>query len=272
MKEQIKLLEDAVAELNELSENSQYTSAKTKLSHNPNTTRHAAEKMSVYRFSVECELQTYDDSALIEVGFSRAVFDDGREEVIYFFTPNWYKNPEEEYFNSLEEALEKFLHEAKTIFYRGWLLSTLHFNNSQLEDVKKICESGFINQNTMSGGLVKSAIHGRPFVDYFLSKGADVKFNDNEALQDACLFGNLDMVQYLVELGADPLDKECILVAAREGHIDIVEYLLSIGANEAVARTYANADVDQYFQAKDFAQKLSSSLREKTASTDRTKI
>lgn len=268
---EIEKLNAVMAELNALSATSKYTSAKAELKHNPYSVRR--EGVSIYRFSVECELQTYLDHELLEVGFSKAIFDNGREDHIYFYTPNIYKDMEIIYFNSLDEAIQPFLDRAKSLWHRGELLSHLHYyDNSDLNFIENIYETGFIDQQTTDKALELSVLSGKPFIHYFLSKGADITANSNEALNEACRIGELDLVRYLIEQGADPLENESILVSAREGHIDIVEYLLSFGASEATARTYGNGAVDQYFQAKDFAQKLEHDLEEKTTTKERGKI
>ncbi|WP_077176771.1 ankyrin repeat domain-containing protein [Burkholderia cenocepacia] len=260
-----------IAELSHLSSTGKFTSITPKLYRK--NYHLDDENITVSGFTIECEIQAYTDYESLEAGMSKAVFSDGREEKLYFFNPLASESDKNTYFESWGEVIDLLVNTSKKAWYRGELLAHLHFGNTaKLEYVKEIYETGFIDQQTTDKALELSVLSGRPFIEYILSKGADIQANDNEAIHEACRVGDLDIVRFLISHEADPLDKECILVAAREGHIDIVEYLLSLGANEAVARTYANADVDQYFQAKDFAQKLSSSLREKTASTDRTKI
>lgn len=268
---EIEQLNAVVDELNALSATSRFCSAKAKLLRQ--NYHLEAESITSSSYRIECEIQAHCEFENIEAGMSKAVFADGREEVFYFFNPNATNDDNTIYVSSLDEAMQLLVDTSKRAWYRGELLAHLHYGGTaRLEYVKEICETGFIDQKTMGRALELSVLSGKPFVEYILSQGADILTNSNETIHEACRMGELDIVRYLIEKGADPLDEECILIAAREGHIDIVEYLLSIGASEATARTYANEKVDQYFQAKDFAQKLEHDLEEKETTKERGKI
>ena len=70
-------------------------------------------------------------------------------------------------------------------------------------------------------------------LQYLVSLGADIRANNDRALVYACEGGHLATVKYLVSLGADPQSKgnRCIKRAISEEHLDTVKYLVSQGAD-----------------------------------------
>ncbi len=68
-------------------------------------------------------------------------------------------------------------------------------------------------------------------IRYLASLGANI-LNDY-AFCRASGHGHLDIVQYLVYLGANihAYNEHALQLAAREGHLEIVQYLVSLGAN-----------------------------------------
>jgi ankyrin repeat protein len=55
----------------------------------------------------------------------------------------------------------------------------------------------------------------------------------NEGLTQACVFGNLETIQYLIENGADVHVHENtpLMIAIDQGHLNVVQYLLNRGAD-----------------------------------------
>ena len=57
---------------------------------------------------------------------------------------------------------------------------------------------------TYSNILVRAARSGSlEIIIYCLKKGADLHYNDDHALQEACAFGHLHIVKYLIDEGSN---------------------------------------------------------------------
>lgn len=115
-------------------------------------------------------------------------------------------------------------------------------------------------------------------MNYFINKGADIvsglegaaaagnielfnKFVEqyripdyttalNYSLENAAIYGQLEMVKYLIDQGATDLNKQLIL-ATRYGHLEIVQYLIDHGANDlnrglSEAASHGYFDIVQY--------------------------
>ena len=86
----------------------------------------------------------------------------------------------------------------------------------------------------ISDSLTYACIKGeRELFDYLIEKGADITINDNKSLIAACKNGHIEIAKILIEKGADVTSKDnCALeVAAENMHSDIVELLLDKGAS-----------------------------------------
>ena len=70
-------------------------------------------------------------------------------------------------------------------------------------------------------------------VKYLVSIGADIRSEDNEALREASSNGHLEIVDYLVSIGADirSRNNETVKRAFENGHLEVVRYLISQGAS-----------------------------------------
>lgn len=111
-----------------------------------------------------------------------------------------------------------------------------------LQHVKRLLERG-VNINIMwedKTPLHYATLGGHiDIVTYLVEMGADINARDKDArtpLHFASLHGHLNVVQYLTERGADINAKDCLgrtplHWAAREGHLKIVQYLVKMGAD-----------------------------------------
>ncbi len=67
-------------------------------------------------------------------------------------------------------------------------------------------------------------------IQYLISIGADVHYHGDAVFEWAAYHGHLDIVQYLVLVGAN-ITNWALCHAAEGGHLDIVKYLVSLGAD-----------------------------------------
>lgn len=82
--------------------------------------------------------------------------------------------------------------------------------------------------------LIQGARKGHmEIVQYLVSMGADVGRKENAAIVKASKYGHIAIVKYLVSMGANISTTKDVLVrnAIVYGHLDILKYLLSIGAD-----------------------------------------
>lgn len=78
--------------------------------------------------------------------------------------------------------------------------------------------------------LVPAAQYGHfKILDYLISQGADVSYNDDILLALTAKNGNLDVVKFLVEQGAQNLTR-ALQQAALAGKLEVAKYLVSQGA------------------------------------------
>ncbi len=93
------------------------------------------------------------------------------------------------------------------------------------------------DSNEKDGVLIGAAIKGSlDIVRYVVEIGANISARGDEALRRAVFCGHLDIVKYLVEKGANISAREddALRAAAANGHLDIVRYLVEKGANISV--------------------------------------
>ncbi len=68
-------------------------------------------------------------------------------------------------------------------------------------------------------------------LDYLVSMGADANVDDSFVVRWACLHGYLFILQRLIEEMNATIHKYALACAAYNGHLDIVRYLVSMGAD-----------------------------------------
>jgi len=112
------------------------------------------------------------------------------------------------------------------------------------ESGTELINTNGIDQLYQSDDLLQSYV-----LNNFLNRkyeGADIHVRDDEALRWAAQKGHLQVVQYLVSIGANfnihanihPKDQALVL-AAKNGHLQVVKYLISIGDNIRAKLLYA---------------------------------
>jgi ankyrin repeat protein len=82
--------------------------------------------------------------------------------------------------------------------------------------------------------LTCASIYGRlEILKYLAEIGADIHENEDYTIIFAASFGHLEVVKYLVEIGADihADDDQVLISACRYGHLEVVKYLVSQGVN-----------------------------------------
>ena len=87
--------------------------------------------------------------------------------------------------------------------------------------VHSLCLEYYVNE-----ALVEYAHSGNiQFVKKMIKMGGDIHYKQNEAVNWACGFGQLEMVKYLVSLGANIDVTNAISIAEQNKHENVVEYL-----------------------------------------------
>jgi hypothetical protein len=103
----------------------------------------------------------------------------------------------------------------------------------QIETFEKLIEQGAdLKKHELSLLRMVSELGKTDILKYFKAKGLDIHIKNEMPLINASSYGNLEMVQYLIENGAnhEANDYNALHWAVIKGHENVVEYLLSIGS------------------------------------------
>ena len=89
-----------------------------------------------------------------------------------------------------------------------------------------------------------------------VNKGADIHYEEDDALSWASQFGHLEVVKYLVEKGADirAVDDVAVRFASEDGRLEVVKYLVSQGADIRAVNDFAVrlANKNGHFEVVDY--------------------
>ena len=146
--------------------------------------------------------------------------------------------------NSMVE--KRLLDLSVALGYKGQALRALGLHAEALEWEKDMCQDFavwplFIGAKKGSIGMVQAAQKGNlEMVQYLVELGVGKDKADNDgwtALLVAAMYGHLTVAQYLVKLGSDKdkADNEgwtALHAAAENGHLTVVKYLVEIGAGK----------------------------------------
>lgn len=123
------------------------------------------------------------------------------------------------------------------------------------EHYEKLSRTTFLKK--LHDNLIYAAIDGNIVgVKYLVTSGADyndlallcaadnvhlVKYYNDVALSAAAEYGHLDIVAYLISVGADihSFEDIALTIAAEAGHLEVVKYLVTAGADIHVRDDYA---------------------------------
>lgn len=113
---------------------------------------------------------------------------------------------------------------------------TLAATTGDLETIRKLHESGVDILDINNHAMLTAAKNGHLSVVKYLREIDYCRITDDTidiAARWSAVLGNLDMIKFLIESGADPHGEENIAVeiAANNGVLDMVEYLVSVGAS-----------------------------------------
>ena len=125
-----------------------------------------------------------------------------------------------------------------------WYSKAVKFN---VEGPNKEQINDYYNEHTANEILLMSC--SKNFLDgviYALKKNADIDYNFSTPLKNACYYGHLDIVEYLVEHGADynPYDTLAPLHLAIEGgDKEVIDYLFELYSYRNIIRAENKDDL-----------------------------
>ena len=102
--------------------------------------------------------------------------------------------------------------------------------------------SGYINEALLDAIINENL----ELVKYLVEHGADVNAkydNGSTVLMEASVYGTLEIVKYLVENGAENINKALMIVSSK-GYLEIVKYLIQNGADVNIEDYQCNTALD----------------------------
>ncbi|QGR53608.1 ankyrin repeat-containing protein [Moumouvirus maliensis] len=114
-------------------------------------------------------------------------------------------------------------------------------NGGYLDIVKRLINLSS-TYNDLTYALMHSSLSGNlEMIQFLIDRGANIHANNDIAVRNASLKGHLEVVKYLVSIGANVHTTEnyAIRWAAREGHFEVVKYLLECGVDICAYNYYA---------------------------------
>ncbi|AGF85728.1 repeat protein [Moumouvirus goulette] len=125
-------------------------------------------------------------------------------------------------------------------------------NGGYLDIVKRLTNT-LSTYSDLSYALLHSSSSGNlEIVQFLIESGANIHANNDIALKTASLNGHLEIVQYLVSIGANINTSKnyAIRWAARRGHLQVVKYLLECGVDICANNNYTLRCIIDYGHPK----------------------
>lgn len=147
---------------------------------------------------------------------------------------------QEQNIGNMNKSLEELSQELKLAESRG---NKFTINQLRLKILDKLAEKGadqinnsflqYVQNNNLE--MVRTLVEGR---------GANIHYNDDEALSFAALEGSYKIVEYLIQQGANVRanDNDALINAADSGEYEIVELLIKAGADAHARYDYVLFD------------------------------
>lgn len=160
-----------------------------------------------------------------------------KEDFHYSYTSG---NPKIQYEIFKDSLYNKYSDEYDPKNYNKVRYVSLLFNamsKNEFNLVKEAVEKG-TDINSVSA-LIQATKAGNDrfgnikMVQYLVEQGANVRAQDDYPIYNASESGNLEIAKYLVEHGANihAGDERALRIASKNGHLNIVKYLVSLGAD-----------------------------------------
>jgi len=126
--------------------------------------------------------------------------------------------------------------------------------HNHLEIVKYLISNVVnINDHLNSGGLINCCEYGHmEILQVLVENGADINIPryDELPIEVACINDQLEILKYLVQKGANILDKHCLRLACTTGSLRVVKYLVENGAYSHVEKVPLSPIEYAYFNGK----------------------
>jgi ankyrin repeat protein len=106
--------------------------------------------------------------------------------------------------------------------------------HGNLQRVKQLLNGGADIHYDEDNAIYYAAINDRlDVVKYLVTQGADIHVGNEITLRSCARDGQSEMVEYLISQGADVSahDNSSLISAARKGHLEIIQLLMNAGAD-----------------------------------------
>uniref|UniRef100_A0A6G6ADZ2 Ankyrin repeat-containing protein n=1 Tax=Borely moumouvirus TaxID=2712067 RepID=A0A6G6ADZ2_9VIRU len=153
------------------------------------------------------------------------------QSIVHYDNINIFKFIVEEFYKVKDRVEEKY---RQDYIFDKEIISQILESNGDKPNIVRFLITGQVNiQCRINGALINFSRKDLKMVKFLTNFGANIHTRNDEPLNQASKYGNIEVVRYLVKKGANiNADNDKALISACSGnHLNVVQYLVKNGAN-----------------------------------------